>query len=153
MTVRKRRRTGGKSKPKPEVRAFNRTALTDVFVKRFCTLIEVHGLPPDGCCDYLGLSPTVFHSYINRGRDYLDDPEQCPDQWAEFAAFYQRLRKATARHRLKCLRNLHRNAIGNGKGAWTAWMTILERRDRANFSKYDQGGGDAQQYQPDERFL
>lgn len=115
-------------------------------VPRFMELI-MRGLPPDGVCDYLGIPNSTFWEWLKKGENAVES-KSVAEKDKHYADFYLAFRKASAEYRLGLLDRLHR-----GKKNWTCFMTILERRDRPNFSKYDQGGGDYQEFDPDEKFF
>lgn len=143
MSVRERLKQQGK-RDRPSRREAPR--LTPKLRKQFCTLIG-RGLPMDGCCDYLSVSPSHFREWLRKGENYIHGNHE-PKNHQKFGRFYLALRKAHAAYRLKILGKLH-----EGEKNWTCWMTVLERRDRTSFSRYDSGGTELDDYDPDERFL
>ena len=114
---------------------------------RICRLIS-KGLPFDGVADYLGIGPTTWSVWLRRGEAYLSGGSSAADKKERvFGDFVLSSRKALALYRKKCVRNLH------GGKDWVRWMTILERRDRANFSRNDQSMAEVEEFDPDDRFL
>ena len=139
---RKRLRPGGTAKR----RGYPAQILDSNLCTQFMRLIR-EGLPADGVCDYLGVGNRFFHAWYRNGETYVQGGNT-PKELAPYGKFYREFRKACAAYRLDVLRRLHL-----GKKNWTCWMAILERRDRPNFSRFDQGGGDYQDFDPDESFL
>lgn len=135
-------------KPRKRTRRCGRPVqLDEKLTEQFCNLIK-RGLPTDGCCDYLGITADQFWKWIRKGEQYIESEGE-EAELEMYGWFYHSIRKASAAYRLDILDKLH---IEDDK-YWACWMTILERRDRKTFSRYDQGGGDLEDYDPDERFL
>lgn len=116
-------------------------------IDQFAKLVE-RGLPFDGCCDYLGISNTTFHSWRRKGTRYIDGDCEPPEDEI-FGRFVNAIKKAYANYRLARLDSMH----GRGNQYWARDMTILERRDRHNFSRNDPQGGGESDFDPDETFL
>lgn len=121
--------------------------LTIDIIRRFAHFVGRRGLPPDGACDYLGIPPHAFWSWIRRGEAYVHG-DRTPKGDALYGKFYLTLKRSMARYRVSVLDRLH-----EGQKNWTCWMTILERRDRTNYHRNEPAGGDIEDYNPDERFL
>lgn len=123
------------------------TLLTEELIKKFCRYIR-RGMPVDGVCDYLCISYQAFHNWRDKGEKYLLGDSQ-PREHALYGLFAMKLRRAMAKYRYKRIKKLH----SGGPGIWVREMTILERRDRRNFSRDDPQGGNDQDWTPDERYL
>lgn len=119
--------------------------LTPSITRQFCRLIR-EGLPTDGVLDYLGVDSASFHMWKRRGQKYLD--RGYPAKWKKYAIFLRNFRRALAQWRLDRIRSMQ-----TAGRFWTREMTLLERRDRRNFSRWEQPGGTEDDYDPDERFL
>lgn len=129
--------------------ANTRTKCTKKLTADFCELIE-KGLPPDGCCDLLGISSASFWTWLRRGQTYNAAAEQSrEDKDAPFGWFVSQFRLATAKYRLARVEALHRPGNKN----WYRELAILERRDRPTFGRQEQGGGQSTDFDPDEQFL
>lgn len=108
----------------------------------------LRGLPVDAVCDMLCLSNQQFFDWKRKGQMYLE--AGCtPQKNALYGEFLIRMRQATAEYRLSLVDRMHNTA----SKMWVRDMAILERRDRANFSRFDQPGGTDDEFDPDERFL
>lgn len=124
------------------------TRLDDKLVRDFMDLVEGPGLPFDGCCDYLGVSPSLFWAWLRRGEKEVQEQARTTEDLGIHGQFYQALRQATAAYRTWLLDNLH-----HAGQYWTKWMTELERRDRPSFSRFEPKGGELQDANPDDAFL
>jgi hypothetical protein len=134
--------------PAPVVTAaIPRSILDEEMIRRFCRLIK-KGLPPDAVCDYLNISRSAFWNWITKGESFRNGDGE-PKEYQLYGAFVGEFRRATALYRLRRLNALHRP----GNNLWAREMTILERRDRKNFSRNEMPGGSVESIQPDERFL
>jgi hypothetical protein len=139
-----------KSVAEDEIKIVVHSKCTKELTDRFCGLIE-RGLPGDGCCDYLGISRTAFHVWIDKGSRYLDGGLE-PAEWKVYGYFVNRYRKALAAYRLTITDDLHgRELLEKNKG-WVRAITLLERRDRRNYGRGEPQGGNIQDYSPDDRF-
>lgn len=125
----------------------NTTRLDDDTIDQFCELVR-EGLPFDACCDYLGISSTTFYAWLDKGKKYLANGGN-PDEHEMCGRFYQRVRRAHAEYR----RMMNQRAHSGAPGTWVRDVTILERRDRRNYGRYEPEGGNDEQYDVDERFL
>jgi len=139
-----------------------RLQLTQELIDQFSGLI-LRGLPIDGACDYLSISPAMFWYWMKMGERWLNSGEAEllgieeedfdklgeADYYETCGRFIKTMRKAMAEYRLETLDKLHADKTAN----WTKSMTILERRDRKNFSRADQPGGNVEKWDADERFL
>ena len=121
--------------------------LNAVLTESFCEFVR-KGLPADGVCDLLGISTGSFWEWMRKGEQYLRGDLK-PDEHFVYGRFVQEFRRASADYRLRIIERLDRG----GNGLWARDMTILERRDRRNFSRQTPQGGEDSQYDPDERFL
>lgn len=158
---RKKKKELQKIKTKIPVNLLARFALDDELVDRFCRLLQ-KGLPPDGACDYLGILPGTFWSWVNKGQTYLSalavasaaeraKMEATVTIERQCALFVARTRKALALYRVKLTRNLHAED-GDAKD-WIRWIAILERRDRGTYSRNEPAGGTPEDYNADEKYL
>lgn len=167
-TVRKRKQLKQRSRTRPRVRLLEdefplilSSVLTVKVVKAFAKHIR-RGIPPNVVCDYLGVSPSTFWGWLDRGRSYLshcaegeavpnpgtESPEQSMDRAA--AIFVREYQKARAKYIMRQSGRMH----DEGNSDWYRHMAILERRDRATWGRnLTQGSGDAEEYDPDDKFL
>lgn len=134
---------------KPEKRIYldsskRPTKLTPEIIGQFCELLE-KGLPLDGACDYLGVAPQTFWTWIRKGNLYLQDPEIQP-KYRIYADFVLNTRRSAAAYRLTRTERLHTTT------SWSRELAILERRDRKNFGRFDFTGGAIEQLDVDEKF-
>ena len=134
---------------KPEKRIYldsskRPTKITPELIVQFCELIAA-GLPLDGVCDYLGVSPQTFWTWIKRGNLYLQDSEIQP-KYRIYGDFVLNTRRAAATYRLNVCKTLHTTT------SWSRALAILERRDRKNFGRFDFMGGQVEQLDLDEKF-
>lgn len=121
--------------------------LTDELVQQFCELVA-EGMPMDGACDYLGIHSSTFWAWMRRGQHYCDDPENSNPEDKIYGDFVKTCKRATAEYRLWLLRRIH-----NSKD-WKRELSILERRDRQNFGRFDLSGGTPfEVLDADERFF
>lgn len=144
MARRKTKRKGQRTATKP-VALRRRSRLDEALVDRFCRLI-LKGLGPDSVCDYLGINPGNFWTWIKRGESYLEGDGE-PKEHAIYAHFVLELKRAFARYKLRRV-----NALHTGK-TWYRELAILERRDRKTWGKQDPFGGMTEDFDPDENFL
>lgn len=110
----------------------------------FCDL-TVRGLPADGICDYLGISPEYYYRWLRVGNQLLEEGNIKRIE----AIFVRRYRKALAIYRLDRVDRLHDPVNRN----WYKELAILERRDRKTYGRKEQPGGSEDTFDPDERFL
>ena len=119
--------------------------LTQELIVQVCDLLE-QGMPMDGVCDFLGIAPQTFWTWLRKGTLYLQDPEIQP-KYRLYGDFILNTRRSAAAYRLHLLNRLHTGSN------WSREMSILERRDRKNFSRFDPYGyGTYEQLDPDEKF-
>lgn len=142
-----------KRKPKPKTSddpIIHRTGTcTREVVEEFCDYL-LEGLPADSCCDMLGINPSTFHRWIRLGEEYLaSEKSEQVKAHRIFAYFVTQFRRAVAEYKLARVRKLH-TATGR---KWYRELAILERRDRATYGRYEQQGGNTQDFDPDDRFL
>lgn len=122
------------------------TILDDKLSEDFAGLVE-EGIPIDAICDYLGLETSTFWDWKRKGEHYHNSG-QSPPRYAVFGEFVRQLRRASAVYRITRVRKLH-----NSKTIWVREMAILERRDKASFSRKEPPGGSLESYDPDEKFM
>jgi hypothetical protein len=134
------------TEPKPEVPSIPRLTLNEELTKRFCRLIR-RGLPPDSVCNLLGISGRTFWVWMQRGMQFIEGDRE-PKEWAIYGYFYFQYKKAHGVFMLRVHKDLSKDVR-----YWAKHMTILERRDRRNYGRYDQPGGDDTSMEPDERFI
>ena len=134
----------GAQAPEPQ----SRTKCTPKMTKRFCKLIK-KGLPPDACCDYLGISTASFWTWLRRGEIHLLGESEDEQRDAPYGAFVKAFKKAFAKYRLERIEKLHED----GNRAWYRELAILERRDRKSFGRHEQAGSATEEYEPNESFL
>lgn len=141
---RKRLKAGAKA-PEP-LRLPGALKLDETLIRRFCRII-LKGLPLDGCCDYLGINPSTFYAWLDKGKKYLDGGNKPPENKI-YGLFVHHIRKAFGRYRLRMNIRAHK-----GGRYWVRDVTILERRDRRNYSRNEPEGGTEESFDPDERFI
>ncbi len=128
--------------------AIPKSILNEDMIRRFCRLIK-KGLPPDAVCDYLNVSRSAFQAWVRKGETFRNGGNE-PKEFALYAAFVGAFRRASATYRKRIIAQLHRS----GNQYWAKEMTILERRDRKNFSRHEAPGQEGNEsFDPDERFL
>jgi len=133
-------------KAEEQIERLGTSAILDQkLIRQFTSLVE-RGLPLDGVCDYLGLPGITFFNWLRKGDAYLTGNGELKE-YRMYGEFVRLLRKATAKYRLILVDRLH------GDEDWIRCMTILERRDRRNFSRKEPSGGGEESLNPDERFL
>lgn len=140
-----------KTKPKSKTAIWNRKLwpakiLNDDLITKMCELI-VKGLPFDAVCDYLGLQPEYWYTWVEKGKLAVEMGDEVKPEHEIYAQFYLRTRAASAEYRMKMVEQVH-----NSK-SWLRPLRILERRDRKNWSKTAPDGGTVESFDPDERFL
>jgi len=136
-----------KQEPDNSPKARFSRVLNQEVIDDFCSYI-MKGLPTDGVCDLLGISTGSFWQWMKKGERYLRGNLQ-PEEHFIHGRFVQEFRRASAGYRLKIIERLDRG----GNMMWARDMTILERRDRRNFSRNAPPGGQDSSFDPDERFL
>lgn len=124
------------------------TILTPELIKKFCRKVR-KGDTIDGTCDLLGVSQTAFSAWRDKGERYRLNDNQ-PREHKLYGKFVRALRKAMGQYRSRMVRKLH---TAEGPGAWIQFMAILERRDRANFSREGPPGGGEEHFTVDEKYL
>lgn len=129
-----------------------RTKLTEEIIANACRYLAYDGLPVNHACALLYITESTWYTWERRGRNALEGrPESSrPKDEALYSLFYQEIKKAQATYQLNKLRtslNLRRYAPN-----WARDLTILERRDRANWGR-DTASGNRGVVAPDERFL
>lgn len=137
-----------RGRPRKRFRRGYTLVLSQNLIRQF-TILLGQGLPVDGACDYLGVSPSRYMEWRRRGEIYLDG-EGSPREWAIYGEFVIETRRALAAYRLEQIRRLH-----NPKNdQWRQQLAVLERRDRPNFGKYEPVGETTpDEFDRDERFL
>jgi len=123
-----------------------RTILNEEMIEQFCDYVA-RGLPFDGCCDMLGISPSTFHTWKRRGQRWLDGDGK-PKTDEIYGVFVNSVKRAFASYRLGIVDKMHSNSP-----YWVRDMTIMERRDRRNYCKSDPLGGTEDEYEPNEKFV
>jgi hypothetical protein len=105
-------------------------------------------MPLNAICDLLGVPASKFWSWRKRGDNWIDGNGE-PEEDSVYGEFVLATRKAFATYQRGCIRRLHTD----GNKDWVRIMTILERRDRANWGRNDPQGGVEDDRNPDDRFL
>lgn len=113
----------------------------------FANLVR-NGLPFDGAADYLCIPRPRARTWQRKGRQFLDGDGQ-PEEFAVYGYFVAMANKALAEFR----KSITDDLMLEETPTWIKFMTILERRDRHNYSKAEPAGGSDEDYQPDERFI
>lgn len=116
--------------------------LTDDFVEQI-----TRGLTFDCVCNILRVSPSTFWSWIRKGEAF--NKSDTPPEHAIFGHFVIEARKAAGDHIAMITDRWH----DEDTPQWSQWATLLERRDRKNYSKIAPQGGVDEDYDPDESFL
>ena len=106
------------------------------------------GLPLEVACDFLCLPTATFWVWSRRGDQWLKN-DQLPKKDKIFGMLVMSYKRALAEYKGTMIQRMN-NSENN---MWVRDMTILERRDRKNFSKIDPQGGAEEDYDPDERFM
>lgn len=123
------------------------TILNDKLTRDFCELIE-EGLPADSACNYLGIMPSTYWTWMRKGQRFLDGNEE-PAEHRIYGAFVKMFRRATANY----LRHVSKRMHLKTSPSWFRDMEILSRRDRKTWSRDEPAGGSDEQYDPDEKFM
>ena len=109
--------------------------VTDKLIRE-CVELVLEGLPIDAVCDYLTISKSAYYDWKEKGERFLDQsytgrkvmyPEDEP-----CAVFVQAVIKAKATWQREILK---RSFQDRNKSTWIRDMTMLERRDRANWGR------------------
>jgi len=113
--------------------------------KEFCRLAR-KGIPASTIVDYLGIPASAFHEWLAKAKsfDATNDPNL-----AVYGQFVRNFKRACARYLID------RQALmetGDPKEYYRE-VVILERRDRKNWGKIEQAGGETEAYDPDEKFI
>lgn len=139
---RKRKRKKIKSRALPRkkiVLASNRLRITrkvtDKLIRE-CVELILEGLPIDAVCDYLTISRSAYYDWKEKGERFLDQSftgrkVQYPED-ETCAVFVQAVIKAKATWQRAILA---RSFQDRNKATWIRDMTMLERRDRANWGR------------------
>lgn len=109
--------------------------VTDKLI-RDCVELILEGLPIDAVCDYLTIGRAAYYNWKEKGERFLDqsytdrrvqypEDEQC-------AIFVQAVIKAKASWQRAIL---ERSFQERNRATWVRDMTMLERRDRANWGR------------------
>jgi len=116
----------------------------------------LEGLPVNRSCDYLGISEQSFYTWKSKGEEYLravcegKKPKNKGDEI--HGLFVQAVVRAKATWQLEILRRSMQ--IESPKSSmWIRDMTLLERRDRANWSRNETLHVDDATILPDEAYL
>jgi hypothetical protein len=126
--------------------AVPKSILDEDLIRRFCRLIR-KGLPPETACNFLNISRVAFWNWITKGEQFRNGNGE-PGEFALYGAFVANFRRATAKYLARINKDLH-----EAGPMWAKYMTILERRDRKNYSRKEAPGTDTGTIDPDERFL
>lgn len=124
----------------------NHSILNDLLIDQFCELIE-DGLAADSVCNYIGIAPSTFWTWLRKGTLYLNGGES-PPELRGYGVFVRRFRQSTAKYLHRIGMNLH-----TSEKSWFRELEILSRRDRRTWSRDEPAGGSDDQFDPDERFL
>lgn len=124
------------------------TILDRRIIKQFCKLIY-RGLPADGACDYMGISPSSFWAWLRKGEKFITGGQGTAGADKIYGEFVMRFRRASARFRLRVIKRMDKT----GGPQWVRDMTILERRDRKNFGRNEPMGGGDDDFDADDKFL
>lgn len=127
------------------VKVDGRVKLDDAKIKQICDLVR-QGAGFDVALNYLGLQTDRFWKWMRRGEDYLRGDLHPPEDEI-FGKFVLELRKAHAEYIMELTRGTRKD-----KG-WFRDLSLLERKDRKNWSRRDPQGGSLENYDPNEKFL
>lgn len=130
---------------RPPLKLNTRTILTEGLIREFILHVK-DGQTIDAVCDFLGVWSSTFWDWTKKGEKFLRGNCE-PENHSIYGLFVQEMRRASAVYRFKLGKKLHNSRD------WIRAMTILERRDRKNFSRKAMPGGDETDYDPDEKFL
>ena len=109
----------------------------------------IEGVPLSVICGLCGITESTWHRWLDAGKRYLDTGEPGPDADI-YGQFYEEVERAKALWQLTVIRqSLQGEAY---KANWVRDLTILERRDKANWGKEAYSSGSTN-YNPDEKFL
>lgn len=99
-------------------------------------------MPVKDACSYAGIDHVTHRRWMIRGgkamADAADDLGKVPKADLPYATYVEAIQQAEARWKFRALRRVQTAE------AWQAHMTLLERRDPANFSRRKEGGTDAE---------
>ena len=124
-----------------------RTSLTEETINQFAGLIE-RGLPLETACDYICLPTATFWLWSRKGDQWIKN-EQIPKNHEIYGIFVLTYKRALARYKAGMVERMN----DTESSMWVRDMTILERRDRRNYSRNEPLGGDTEDYDPDEKFM
>jgi hypothetical protein len=140
---------GSEHKKKEDLRVHAPKSLNADLIRRFCEYLK-KGVPIDITCDLLSISVMIYSHWKKKGENWLNSDGSNRERGHEiYAYFVQEMRKAVGEYKTDRIIKAHTLM----PGLWQRELAILERRDRKNFSKYENLGGEGDVYEPDERFL
>jgi hypothetical protein len=119
--------------------------LDDTTIKQICDLVR-DGAGFDVALNYLGIQTDRFWKWMRRGENYLRGNNQPPEHEVH-GKFVLALRKAHAEFIMELTKGVRKD-----KG-WFRDLSLLERKDRKNWSRRDPQGGSLENYDPNEKFL
>ena len=127
--------------------------LTTKLIKE-CVELILEGLPIDRVCDYLSVSRAAFYQWKDKGERYLNEIHTSsgvayPED-EDCAVFVQAVVRAKAEWQLGILR---RSFQEKNKATWIRDMTMMERRDRANWGRSEVINTVASAPLPDDSYL
>jgi hypothetical protein len=121
-----------------------RTILTEKLIEEFCAFVE-DGKNPSAVAGFLGIDPSVYWTWIDKGRKYLQGNRE-PEEHAIFGRFLIEFRRAASARVMELEEGL------KGK-EWVKNLATLERLVPDIYSRRREQGGEIESYNPDERFL
>jgi len=107
--------------------------------------LTLKGLPADTICDYLGIWQSTFYRWTTRGKQYIE-ANFTPAEDEIFGRLVVEIRRAFAGYKKRIITKMHKSRM------WPREMTILDRRDRRNFGRYEQVSSN-EDYSGDDKFL
>lgn len=133
----------------------NPPKMTDALLTE-CVELILEGLPVNKTCDYLGIPEQTFYRWRTKGEKYLRDiaegekPDN-PDH-VLYGIFVQSVVRAKAEWQLGVIRRSMQTKSKH-TSLWVRDMTMLERRDRANWGRSEQIQVSDAAILPDEAYL
>lgn len=121
-----------------------------------CVELLLEGLPVNRTCDYMGINEQTYYNWKTRGEEYLravcegKKPKSKSDEI--YGLFVQAVVRAKATWQLEILRRSMQTDSPKSS-LWIRDMTLLERRDRGNWSRNETLHVDDSTILPDEAYL
>lgn len=123
------------------------TKLDTRLIEQFCELAQ-RGVPATSVCDYLGIHYGAFREWLDKGERFLQMNGEADPTHADHASLVLSFKRASAKY---CIDMVY--LINSGAESWYRGIVVLERRDRKNWGKADQLGGEDDSLSSDDKFL